>query len=179
MSIKVSMSEKKLLKHIQMGGEACDNVGYSLARIVINTALTVPAVRRVADTYGFSPLELCLFYVGGIEALMPNPVINAGGPLLAPTFLFMNPGNLHDALAVVASRIEPTDSTEERHTKLALGGGEFSTYVYDVYQQQFGEYPFHRVNAGGLSPAQAANSGCLVLLLVLPLAIFTAVVSAV
>ncbi len=91
---KISLKEKPIIDHVVARGTIDDPQGQRLVEEFIATALSDKQIRRITDRRHCDAEVLRLIYSEMIRWLIPNPCINAGGPMLAATLPYMEPARL-------------------------------------------------------------------------------------
>lgn len=82
---RINMAEKKLLRHLTLGGGCDDEVGRQLVYKFGTTVWSDPTVAPMLRQHSVTIEELALVYLSVIESLMPEPWMNVSGPMLVPT----------------------------------------------------------------------------------------------
>lgn len=115
MSIKLATIDKQVIQHLKMNGSMDDAVGIQLTTTFIAAAMSKPEIASAANQFRVTPQELAVAYVAMIECLS-NPTINAGGPMLAATLLFIEPFRLEAFMQYVyqEAAFEPCPQTRLR-----------------------------------------------------------------
>ncbi len=154
--LSINLGEKKLLRHIELGGTTVDAVGRELVLAFVQNAQKEPEIRRLLSEHNLTVAEMAAMYAAIIMDLMPSPAINAGGPLLAPTLLFMEPQKL-EMLLVEFRRESVGLSGEDRFNRLLAKGIEFGRMIKEVHDEKMGPCNLQIQQLGGRQSA----SGCL------------------
>lgn len=158
----INMAEKKLLRHLTLGGSCDDEVGHQLVYKLVTKIWSDPTIAPMLRQHGVTTEELALVYLSAIEALMPEPWMNVSGPMLVPTQWFMEPHRF-ESLLVETTR-EAADGTRDEWLQLLI---ETATYVAvatkEVHDEQYGKPNVNVVQIGG---AQSAR-GCAVAFMLL------------
>jgi hypothetical protein len=110
--LTTSFTEKGMLQHLQLGGTLRDQVG---SELLSTFALKTSSehVGGLMVPYQLTTKRLEAMYAAVVEALMPNPTINAGGPLLVPTAFFMEPHRLETILWLAKRDLARDDARRE------------------------------------------------------------------
>lgn len=153
-SLSISLAEKKLLQHLQLGGDVYDQVGKELVVKFATTAMKDTSIAAIAERNRISLEDICVIYGSMIHQLMPNPCVQSGGLLLVPTLFFMEPFRFEGLATEISSRAVDL-SAEERKEKMISISQQFAQEVWDTHTQGRGEAPFHVQDLGGRK-----SSGC-------------------
>ena len=99
-ALKIKLAERHMMEHLRLGGTlgATDNMGRKLVQAFTRKVFQESNIKQICDNYDFTPAEIEAVIYAMIEELMPNPVIDIGGPLLVTTLIFMEPDRLEELL---------------------------------------------------------------------------------
>ena len=153
--ITISTAEKPLLLHLKNGGKISDDVSHDHLACFVTKALKDDDVKAVVDRHNSSSSDLYLIYRAMIDATMPNPCIEAGGPLLVPTLFFMEPIRF-DALLADVNRLTVQKSNMERQMILVDISEVCAKNVWYAHTKARGESRYFT----------QARSGCLGVILI-------------
>ena len=157
--LSVNLGEKKLLRHLELGGTVVDPVGRELGLAFMQAANKEPEVRKLLAEHHITSAEMAFTYASIIADLMPNPAINVGGPLLVPTLLFMEPQKLE--MMLTEFRRESTGmGQQQRLEHLVAKGIEFGRMIKEAHDEKMGPYILQIQQLGGRKSA----SGCVTVL---------------
>lgn len=173
-ALTVKLAERKIVEHLQLGGEIHDSIGKELVQAFTQKVFQQSDIRKICEDNQFSPAEIesIIYFMTG--ELMPNPAINSGGLLLVTTLMFMEPHRLEELLEGINNKLndEQQLSDDPDINKALLINKEsrkVARLVWDVHTSQLGEQPFPIQNVGGL---KNASGGCAAMLVIGGSAIF-------
>jgi hypothetical protein len=155
-NIRINFAEKRLLNHLQLGGQPGDRVGLEVINKFALTIWTDESVAPVFRRHGVTTDELAALILAVIDATMPCPWTKVGGgPMLIPTGWFMEPHRIENLLLEV-SRENPRgrDRWRELLNEKAIALAEMTRDVHDAH---YGPANVQIENKGGLS----SSHGCL------------------
>lgn len=89
---EISLHDHRLATFLREGGSLTDNQAQERIRQLTAVALKMEPVRSIAEQIPLTPSLLAAAYAEALEQLMPNPLVDRDGPVLAPTLLFLEPG---------------------------------------------------------------------------------------
>jgi len=154
-SMSINLAEKRLLTHIRMGGQPTDEVGVTLVKRFAQKAWSDAAVAKASRQYGLTLDELAGLYGMVIENLMPEPWMNAGGPMLVPTQWFMEPHRL-ESLLLETTREAPADDRQAWFATLIDKATELAIATRAAHDEQYGKPNVQITQSGGLK----TSGGC-------------------
>ncbi len=146
--IEISQSEKPLLLHLKNGGSPKDDKGHDCIAHFVTAALKDEEVNTVLKRHDASQSDAYMIYRAMLDATMPNPCIEAGGPLLVPTLFFMEPVRL-DALLADVRRLAVQKNNLERNMILVEASEICARQVWTAHTQARGESKFLRQGGRG------------------------------
>lgn len=152
----ISVAEKRLLHHLQVGGSVQDEVGRQLVGRFAHKMWAQSEIKSILTQYEFTLQEIALMYAETIHSLMPNPCIEKGGPLLVPTLFFMEPHRLENLLLEVRRDTKGL-SQEQRLSVLVERSTFLARLTQEANDEAKGRYPFKVEGIGGL---KSASGGC-------------------
>ena len=159
-SLRINMAEKRLLKHLKLGGQVDDEVGLGLVSQFALTVSSDESTKPILEQHGIDAQKVGALYATVIDFLMPRPWMKVGLPMLVPTQWFMEPERLERLLMRAGDLADQaTWSTFLQEACL------LAEHTRDAHDQQYGEPKISITQSGGLTP----GSGC-----VLPILIWVA-----
>ena len=153
----ISMAEKRLLRHLRLGGRPDDEIGRQLIWKFCTKVWTEPSVAPALRQHGVTIEELAEMYLRVIESLMPRPWMNVGGPLLVPTQWFMEPHRLENLLVEV-SRDTKSRPRDDWLQHLIARASELAEATREVHDERYGPPTVEVVQAGGVRSAGGCAS---------------------
>lgn len=153
--MSINMAEKRLLTHLRMGGQPTDEVGKTLVYRFAQKAWSDSAVAKASRQYGLTLDELAGLYGLVLEALMPEPWMNAGGPMLVPTQWFMEPHRL-ESLLLETTRDAPPSDRQAWFATLVDKATELAIATRAAHDQKYGKPKVQITDTGGLQ----TSGGC-------------------
>ena len=97
-----------------------------------------PEQRQVCHREGFIRSDLLKLYIGMVIPLLPNPVINSGGPLLAATLAFIEFHRLEVMMRVANHELRGTQDLGERLRVLKECAKVHAEMIYEAHLQARG-----------------------------------------
>jgi hypothetical protein len=160
-AFSINRAEKKILTHIELGGELKDSVGISLVYKFASTALNDSSIFKIATKYHISLEDICAIYIAMINRLMPNPCIYVSGLLLVPTLIFMEPIRFEGLASEIYARTDGL-SGDERVDAISFISGELASQIWQTHAATHGPPRFTIKDAGGRTVG-----GCFTMLLII------------
>jgi hypothetical protein len=154
--VTIAFSEKRLIEHLHLGGSLKDVVGGELLQRVISAAGSNPDVRAVVEAHGSNFEEVRQLYAGILKQLMPNPCIQSGSIMLAPTLLFMEPQRLKALFSYVED--DAPVGFPDRSRLLLERGVDLARHIQESHDKAYGPPSFTVTHAGGLG--KSGRAGC-------------------
>ena len=107
--MRLAMQDKRIAEAIQACPEAVDISEWEpfstdLEKFV-EIFLSSSGNRQLVETRGLEKSDLMHFYLAGVRAGMPNPFINHGGPMVAPTLFFLQEESVTPILIALEEEI--------------------------------------------------------------------------
>lgn len=171
MKLNLAVIDKRVIRHIKAGGKMRDPEGMKLAMEVADTALRDPNISGAAASCSFDRTDLAVAYMVMVNALLPNPTIKAGGPMLAATLPFVEKARIVAFMEHVARDLpEGLGKDEWRHQMLYMAE-DMALRIWEQHAAARGEAMFSVPD--GSKPSK--SSGCLVIVAligVLPISIW-------
>ena len=146
--LEISTAEKPLLLHLKNGGNADDDKAHDCIANFVTAVSQDDEIKGIVDRHGSSSGDLYMIYRVMLDATMPSPCIEAGGPLLVPTLFFMEPIRL-DALLADVSRLAAEKQNYERKMILIEASEICAKQVWKAHTQARGESRFLNERKGG------------------------------
>jgi hypothetical protein len=154
-NVAISLAEKRLLRHLSLGGRPDDEVGKDLISKFATKVWTDSSVAGILRQHGVTIQELATMYLAVIDSLMPTPWMNAGGPLLVPTQWFMEPHRI-DNLLVEIDRDAAGLGRDEWLARWISNAKKLARATKEVHDERFGCPSVHVSADGGLK----SSTGC-------------------
>lgn len=108
-AMKINRAEKDLLAHLAEGGSPSDATGKRHIQRFAATVAEDKSTKPILSRHGISEEEVAELYREVLEALMPEPWMKSGGPMLVPTQWFMEPHRLDELLQTSGDFEDLTD----------------------------------------------------------------------
>ena len=78
-ALKVKLAERKIVEHLQLGGQINDTIGKELVQAFTQKVFQEANIRKICDENKFTPAEVESIIYFMTQELMPNlPLIQAG-----------------------------------------------------------------------------------------------------
>ena len=151
----INRAEKKILTHIQCGGAIDDATGKSLLCQFTSTALKDSQIFDIAKRYDISFDDICVIYIAMVSQLMPNPCIEAGGLLLVPTLIFMEPIRFEGLASEIQARTRGCNEKERIYAIVSISS-DLAHQIWEAHAAARGAPRFRIVNVGG----RPSSGGC-------------------
>lgn len=158
--LTLSLAEKGLLSHLQLGGSVFDPVGKEYLVKFATKALGESEIAEIAKRYNISHQDICLIYANMVSELMPNPCIESGGPLLVPTLFFMEPFRFQGLASEISARTSGQSEDERMRIMMELSFAA-ARQTWEAHTAARGEAKFVIRDAGGRK-----STGCLGLVVI-------------
>lgn len=88
--LKVRACDLEIQQHLRTSKDITDEAGSELARKIAYESLQMKKCSAAARKYGLDGTALAEIYQSIISAMMPEPLIRHGGPILVPSLIFMD-----------------------------------------------------------------------------------------
>lgn len=89
---EIAFLDNRLATYLREGGALSDPQAQEKIQRLSAEALKIEPVHSIAEQIPLTPALLAAAYAEALEQLMPNPLVDRDGPVLAPTLLFLEPG---------------------------------------------------------------------------------------
>ena len=154
--IGISMAEKKLLRHLTLGGRPDDEIGRELIWKFATKVWSEPEVAPALRQHGVTIQEVATLYLSVVEDLMPEPWMNVSGAMLVPTQWFMEPQRLENLL-VETTRDAAGHEREEWLRQLIEKAQYLARATKEIHDERYGPPKVQVVQQGGVR----SSGGCL------------------
>ena len=167
-ALKVKLAERKIVEHLQLGGEINDTIGKELVQAFTQKVFQEANIRKICDENKFTPAEVESIIYFMTQELMPKPAINSGGLLLVTTLMFMEVQRLEELFVRINHKVEndtalSDDPITNKMMYIASESKETAKIVWDTHAMHRGEQPFPIQNVGGLKTASGGCASMLIL----------------
>ena len=177
MSIQISSLDKRIIEHLEKGGNLEDEVGSLLLTQMIELGLKKSEISKHIEQGTLSRNDLSEIYKKMVYCLMPNPAIKVGARLLVASQFFMEPEKL-DMLVEALKEFKDEEFDQlESNSKIEALSIEFANMSKEAHDGKFGEVEFIINDVGGITieeynARKRGKIGCLIILLIIGIGIF-------
>lgn len=160
--------DKKLIAHLSHGGEIDDSLGKMLVTQLIRESMESEKISRAVKHHGISNDILIEIYESSIDALLPEPLIRHGGPILVPSLLFIDEKILPRVLDKWVSESSYIYDTEIKNAMIVHSAIEFIVGLRDAAEAQGKTLPWPMLNSPTFEQLETGKgAGCLGLLCII------------
>ncbi|MFN0009310.1 MAG: hypothetical protein ACKVXR_15510 [Planctomycetota bacterium] len=121
----LAMQDKRIMQAIQACPEGVSILEWDPFQTelihFINAFMSNDECAAVVRMSGLDKRDLFMFYAGGVLANMPDPFIQHGGPLVAPTLFFLDQKNIGPVLSDLAQSTAQQSGNERVGSAIACG----------------------------------------------------------
>ena len=145
--LRVSIIDKQITKHLQLGGSLDDPIGKRLIHYLMENSLAHPNMKEALSASDLSADLMKRVYKEMVDETMPNPLIDHGGNLIAATLPFMDEDNFGGFIADILQGTHDLEG-DEREAKI-LANSRIAGKRLHILAIELRGQPSFVVNEGG------------------------------